>query len=77
MGREMDIDLDRDRLIRDFCKAMGVKPKRYQSPKRIAYELIANNTKNRRGTRSINQYLDDHAELMRTYCERTHTGAHT
>jgi hypothetical protein len=77
MGKEMDIDLDRDRLIRDFCKAMGVKPKRYQSPKRIAYELIANNTKNRRGTRSINQYLDDHAELMRTYCERTHTGAHT
>ncbi len=73
----MDIDLDRDRLIRDFCKAMGVKPKKYQSPKRIAYELIANNTKNRRGTRSINQYLDDHAELMRTYCERTHTGAHT
>jgi hypothetical protein len=70
MGKEMDTDLDRDRLIRDFCKAMGMKAKKFQSPKRIAYGLIANNTKDRRGTRSINQYLDDHAELMRTHSER-------
>ena len=49
---------------------MGMKAKKFQSPKRIAYGLIANNTKDRRGTRSINQYLDDHAELMRTHSER-------
>jgi hypothetical protein len=67
----MATDLDRDRVIRDFCKAMGVKPKKHQSPKRIAYDLIANNTKDRRGSRSINQYLDDHAELMRTHTHRS------
>lgn len=66
----MDIDLDRDRLIRDFCKSMGMKAKKHESPKRIAYRLIEQNTKDRRGTRSINQYLDDHAELMRTHNER-------
>lgn len=71
----MDIDPDRDRLIRDFCKAMGMKAKKHESPKRIAYELITKNTKDRRGTRSINQYLDDHAELMRTHIERI-TNAH-
>jgi hypothetical protein len=69
----VDIDLVEDRLVRDFCKALGKKAKKHESPKRIAYRLVEQITNDRRGSRSINQYLADHADLMQAVVMRTHS----
>ncbi len=69
----MDINLVEDRLVRDFCKALNKKAKKYESPKRIAYRLVEQITNDRRGSRSINQYLADHADLMQAVVMRMHS----
>jgi len=70
----MNLNLVEDRLVRDFCKALGKKAKKHESPKRIAYRLVEQITNDRRGSRSINQYLADHADLMRAAVMRMHSG---
>jgi hypothetical protein len=69
----MNLNLVEDRLVRDFCKALNKKAKKYESPKRIAYRLVEQITNDRRGVRSINQYLADHADLMQAAVMRTHS----
>ena len=50
-----------------YIKALtGKKLGLGKSPTRIAYRLLQENGAPRRGTRSVNQYLDDCAELMAT-----------
>ena len=67
------MDIERDRRIRRFLKAFGMKAKKNESPRRMAYQKIAALTRNRRGTRSINQYLADHESFM-DVCIAAHEG---
>jgi hypothetical protein len=51
--------------VKSYIKARtGKRVSRGENAGHIAYRLLQQQTKDRRGTRSINQYLDDHAELM-------------
>jgi len=67
------MSLEQDNRIRRFLKSFGIKPKKYESPRRMAYRKIEEVTKNRRGTRSINAYLDDHIPFM-DVCIAAHEG---
>ena len=62
-----------DTRVRRFLSVFGIKAKKYESPRRMAYRKIEEFTKNRRGTRSINTYLDDYIPFM-DVCIATHEG---
>ena len=59
--------------VKKYIKAKtGKRVSRGESAGHIAYRLLQQQTQDRRGTRSINQYLDDHAEVMeKTIQEQT------
>lgn len=56
--------IEQDRRTKKFLMAFGIKAKKHESPRRMAYRKIEALTKNRRGTRSINEYLDAHISFM-------------
>ena len=65
-------DEERVSLAREYVKArLGRKARKGESPIRIAHRLLRQQTLISRGQRSINQYLDDHADVMQKTVNQT------